>query len=65
MGARGTSEAQGFDGAPQEARASFAVAPEEDGWYALTVEDAEGRFAYTNPIWVDAVELEGVLPETR
>jgi hypothetical protein len=25
------------------------------GWYALTVEDAAGKKAYTNPIWIEAV----------
>ena len=63
VGAGGTSETQGFDGAPQEARASFTVTPEEDGWYALSVEDAQGRFAYTDPLWIEAVALEDVLPE--
>jgi hypothetical protein len=30
----------------------FAVNPVEDTWYSLVVEDINGKFAYTNPVWV-------------
>jgi len=28
------------------------VRPEADTWYSLVVEDMNGKFAYTNPVWV-------------
>jgi hypothetical protein len=30
----------------------FTVKPESDTWYSLIVEDSNGNFAYTNPVWV-------------
>jgi hypothetical protein len=40
-----------FDDAPQQVHVDFPLAA-AGGWYALTVEDAAGRKAYTNPIWL-------------
>jgi len=34
----------------------FAVNPLEDTWYSLVVIDANGRHAYSNPIWVSVTE---------
>jgi len=39
-------------GAPLEARVEFTRTVPEAHWYALTVEDREGRKAYTDPYWV-------------
>jgi hypothetical protein len=44
-----------FAGSPRETHADFAVSTQRHGWYALVVEDAEGRKAYSDPIWVDPV----------
>ena len=30
----------------------FSVNPDVDTWYSLVVEDINGKFAYTNPVWV-------------
>jgi hypothetical protein len=38
------------------AHVSVMAAGSKTGWYALTVEDYEGHFAYTNPIWKHAVD---------
>ena len=35
-----------------DAKIAFTVKPEKDTWYALTVTDAEGRQAWTNPVFV-------------
>lgn len=56
IGGGAVVETRTFDGAPQEAKAEFALKGGGAGWYALTVEDREGRKAYTNPIWVDAAQ---------
>jgi hypothetical protein len=31
-------------------------------WVALTVEDAEGKIAYSNPIWISPLAEADVLP---
>lgn len=47
-------EARGFDGGNAAVAVEFAPRPETDTWYSLVVEDLQGRFAYTNPVWVHA-----------
>ncbi len=42
-----------FDHDPQRTHADFTLRAERAGWYALVVEDAQGRKAYTDPIWVE------------
>jgi hypothetical protein len=49
-------ESRSFAGAPREARADFQLSTAHPAWYALVVEDQAGRKAYTDPIWVDAVD---------
>ncbi len=39
--------------APRALRVTFERVAQKAGWYALMVEDAAGRKAYTNPVWVD------------
>lgn len=34
----------------------FSVIPEADTWYSLVIEDQQGKFAYTNPVWVTVSE---------
>jgi hypothetical protein len=48
---------QAFADAPREARVEFKPAAQGHTWYSLEVEDVAGLKAYSNPIWVDAVEL--------
>ena len=42
-----------FDGIDTVVPIEFAVSPESNTWYSLIVEDMNGRFAYTNPVWVN------------
>lgn len=66
VGPDGEIAAEAFDGAPTSAVAEFAVtadaAGSDSGWVALTVEDAAGKIAYSNPIWIAPLRLEDVLP---
>ncbi|HEY1875058.1 MAG TPA: CehA/McbA family metallohydrolase, partial [Steroidobacteraceae bacterium] len=42
-----------FSDAPRETHVDFVVQPPpHNSWYALSVEDQQGRRAYTNPLWV-------------
>jgi hypothetical protein len=41
-----------FEHAPLRGRAQFSLITEHPAWYALVVEDAQGRKAYSDPIWV-------------
>jgi hypothetical protein len=49
-------ETKSFDGAPRESRVDFALTTERNTWYSMIVEDVQGHKAYTDPIWVDAVD---------
>lgn len=40
----------------QQAHLDFSLATRTRAWYALVVEDSRGHKAYTDPIWVDAVD---------
>lgn len=41
-----------FDGADIPVALEFSVNPGADTWYSLVIEDMQGKFAYTNPVWV-------------
>ena len=45
-------EVLALDGESDPVQVDFAVSPEADTWYSLVVEDMNGKFAYTNPVWV-------------
>lgn len=45
-----------FAGTPAAIPVEFSVRPESDGWYSLVIEDTDGKFAYTNPIWVSVTD---------
>jgi len=45
-------DAQLFDGISGLVTVEFSVSPEANSWYSLVIEDANGKFAYTNPVWV-------------
>lgn len=40
---------------PQEVHVDFPLTTAHATWYALVVQDGQGRKAYTDPIWVDAL----------
>jgi len=40
------------------AEIQFKVNPKTDTWYSLVIEDAAGKFAYSNPIWVKPLKAE-------
>ena len=46
-----------FTDEPREARVEFKPTATGHTWYSLEVEDVAGLKAYSNPIWVDAVDL--------
>jgi len=45
-------DVQLFDGANALQRVAFTVHPATDTWYSLSIEDEQGKFAFTNPLWV-------------
>jgi Carboxypeptidase regulatory-like domain len=48
-----TQSTRSFSDAPREVHVDFVVQPPpHNSWYALSVEDLQGRRAYTNPVWV-------------
>ncbi|MBS0578830.1 MAG: CehA/McbA family metallohydrolase [Proteobacteria bacterium] len=53
VGGDGTRQDHRFEGAPMKAHADFSQRADHPTWYALVVEDASGRKAYTDPVWVD------------
>jgi hypothetical protein len=55
---------QTFDAVPQQAHVDFPLKTQRATWYALIVEDSQGHQAYTDPIWVDAVERPPALAPT-
>jgi hypothetical protein len=44
-------ESREFPDSPREASVRFTLPAEHSPWFALVVEDVEGRRAYTDPIW--------------
>ena len=48
---------ESFHAASHEAHVGFPLTTQRHTWYSLIVEDNQGHKAYTDPIWVDAVEL--------
>lgn len=56
IGASAVAFTQVFSDGPREARVEFRPTATGRTWYALEVEDVAGLKAYSNPIWIDAVE---------
>jgi hypothetical protein len=50
-----------FAGTPQQAHVDFSLGTNRTTWYALIVEDREGRKAYTDPIWMDVVDANALI----
>lgn len=49
-------QSQSFLGTPRTRHVEFALSGAGPSWYQLIVEDALGRKAYADPIWVDVVD---------
>jgi hypothetical protein len=45
-----------FQSPMREVHVDFPLRTQQRAWYALIVEDAQGHKAYTDPIWVDAID---------
>ncbi len=56
IGADTVAFTQVFSDGPREAHVEFKPTASGHTWYALEVEDIAGLKAYSNPIWIDAVE---------
>ncbi len=59
IGGGAEADSRVFTGAPQRAHVAFRVAAGRPTWYSLVVEDTAGHRAYTDPIWVDAIDGAG------
>jgi hypothetical protein len=57
IGAGKVAFTQVFNDGPSEARVEFKPTATGHTWYSLEVEDVAGLKAYSNPVWIDAVEL--------
>jgi hypothetical protein len=57
IGAGTVAFTQAFSDGPREARVEFNPTATGHTWFSLEVEDVAGLKAYSNPIWIDAVEL--------
>jgi hypothetical protein len=56
IGSGAVLKTESFQAPAQEVRVDFTLSTRGRAWYALIVEDAQGHKAYTDPIWVDAVD---------
>jgi hypothetical protein len=45
-------DSRSFPNTPLETHVDFTLTTNHPGWYALDVEDQQGRKAYTDPVWV-------------
>lgn len=45
-----------FDSTPVQARAEFDITVDSDTFYAVVVEDDDGKQAFSNPIWINAMQ---------
>jgi hypothetical protein len=46
-----------FADAPREVQVEFPLTATKRAWYSIEVDDAAGRKAYSNPVWVDVVDF--------
>jgi hypothetical protein len=56
IGAGKVLKTESYHPGTQETHVDFALSTEHSTWYSLIVEDNGGHKAYSDPIWVDAVE---------
>jgi hypothetical protein len=52
---------ESFHASSQQVHIDFSLATQRSTWYSLIVEDNQGHKAYTNPVWVAAVERPPLL----
>ena len=53
IGGGAVAASRSFDGRPQHAHVDFSLHEGQARWYALVIEDGEGRKAYSDPIWIE------------
>ena len=58
-----SAASKSFEGRPTRNHVDFELRTARATWYALVVEDVQGHKAFSNPIWVDPVEVP-VAPAT-
>jgi len=46
------ADSRSFPDTPLKTHVDFTLTTNHPGWYALDVEDQQGRKAYTDPVWV-------------
>ncbi len=46
------ADSRSFPDTPLKTHVDFTLTTDHPGWYALDVEDQQGRKAYTDPVWV-------------
>jgi hypothetical protein len=56
IGAGAVQRTESFHAASQQVHVDFPLSTSGHTWYSVIVEDNQGHKAYTDPIWVDAVE---------
>jgi hypothetical protein len=56
IGAGAVLRTESFHAASQQVHVDFPLSTASHTWYSVIVEDNQGHKAYTDPIWVDAVE---------
>jgi hypothetical protein len=52
IGGGAVRDSRSFSAAPLSTHVDFALTADRAGWYALNVEDQQGRKAYSDPVWV-------------
>ena len=52
-----SAASKSFEGRPTRNHVDFELRTARATWYALVVEDVQGHKAFSNPIWVDPVEV--------
>ncbi len=67
VGPEGEIETRNFDAQPMTATAAFTITPQKQSaganWVALTVEDSEGKMAYSDAIWLTPISEEDTLTQ--
>jgi hypothetical protein len=62
IGAGAVAATKTFADGPHEASVEFPLTASRRTWYSIEVEDTAGRKAFSNPIWIDVVELPAFTP---
>ena len=62
IGAGSVAAVRTIANGPHETSVEFPLTASKRTWYSIEVEDIAGRKAFSNPIWVDVVELSTFPP---